>query len=261
MGIWMRGRSAQPALEKPKNVADTESGAATGVKARTLPSRVAGVQRVTTAKLIYHELQQQIIRMELLPGTPLNEKALTEKYGVSRTPVREALIRLAEDRLVDVFPQSGTFVARIPVDAIPEAVVIRQALEGETAERAAANSTAAAIEKLDELIHLQTFYARKDKPGPFHETDDAFHETIAEIAGYPGIWQHLKPVKMQIDRARRMTMPILGRMEQVLREHHAIRDAISARDVHAAREAMKHHLSAVLPDIDELRKSRPDYFA
>ncbi len=58
-------------------------------------------------------------------------------------------------------PQSGTFVARIPVDAIPEAVVIRQALEGETAERAAANSTAAAIEKLDELIHLQTFYARK----------------------------------------------------------------------------------------------------
>ncbi|EFG36070.1 transcriptional regulator [Brucella sp. NVSL 07-0026] len=92
----MRGRSAQPALEKQKNVADTESGAATGVKARTLPSRVAGVQRVTTAKLIYHELQQQIIRMELLPGTPLNEKALTEKYGVSRTPVREALIRLAK---------------------------------------------------------------------------------------------------------------------------------------------------------------------
>ena len=59
--------------------------------------------------------------MEMTPGTPLNEKVLTERFGVSRTPVREALIGLVEDGLVDVFPQSGTFVARIPVALIPEA--------------------------------------------------------------------------------------------------------------------------------------------
>ena len=79
----------------------------------------APVARVTTATAIYRELHAAIVSMEMTPGTPLNEKVLTERFGVSRTPVREALIRLVEDGLVDVFPQSGTFVARIPVALIP----------------------------------------------------------------------------------------------------------------------------------------------
>ncbi|MDR0253160.1 MAG: GntR family transcriptional regulator [Brucellaceae bacterium] len=216
--------------------------------------------RETAAKLIYRALQAEIVAMKLLPGTALNEKTFIEQFGVSRTPVREALIRLAEDGLVDIFPQSGTFVSRIPVDLIPESVVIRQALEGATAEHAALSVTPAAVEKLDELIALQHFHASRNKLDLFHEADDAFHEAIAEIAGFPGIWQHLKLVKIQIDRARRMTVPVLGRMDQVLHEHKSIRDAIVAKDASLAVKAMKHHLSAVLPDIDELRKSHPDYF-
>jgi len=222
--------------------------------------RRAAAGRETAAKLIYRALQADIVAMKLLPGTALNEKTFIEQFGVSRTPVREALIRLAEEGLVDIFPQSGTFVARIPVDLIPESVVIRQALEGATAEHAALSSTPEAVAKLDELIDMQQFHASREKLGLFHEADDAFHETVAEIAGYPGIWQHLKLVKIQIDRARRMTVPVLGRMDQVLREHKLIRDAIAAKDAPEAIKAMKHHLSAVLPDIDELRKSHPDFF-
>ena len=139
-------------------------------------------------------------------------------------------------------------------------MVIRQALEGATAEHAALTASVEAVQKLDELIDLQQFHASRDKLGLFHEADDAFHETIAEISGFPGIWQHLKVVKIQIDRARRMTVPVLGRMEQVLREHKLIRDAIAANDAPEALKAMKHHLSAVLPDINELRKSHPDFF-
>lgn len=255
----MRERNTQLSLSDEPMAASAGEKVRT-VRTRLLPAQAVGVKRVTTAKLIYQQLQQQIIRMELLPGTPLSEKLFTEQFGVSRTPVREALIRLVEDGLVDIFPQSGTFVARIPVDVIPEAVVIRQSLEGTTADRAAANASAEAVDRLDELIELQQFHANRDKPSQFHEADDAFHETIADISGYPGIWQHLKSVKMQIDRARRMTMPILGRMNQVLREHRAIRDAIADGDGAAAQKAMHLHLSAVLPDIDELRQSHPDYF-
>lgn len=219
---------------------------------------VAG--RDTAAKQIYRALQADIVAMKLLPGAALDHKTFIEQFGVSRTPVREALIRLAEEGLVDIFPQSGTFVARIPVDLIPESVVIRQALEGATAEHAALAATPEAIAKLDELIDMQQFHASRGKLGLFHEADDAFHETIAGIAGFPGIWQHLKVVKIQIDRARRMTVPVLGRIDQVLREHKVIRDAVAAKDAPEAVKAMRHHLSAVLPDIDELRKSHPDFF-
>ncbi|MGH6762684.1 MAG: GntR family transcriptional regulator [Phyllobacterium sp.] len=229
------------------------------------PPRKAGAYkqsaaRTTIAMLIYRDLHKAIVSMELLPGTALNEKTFIERFGVSRTPVREALIRLVEDGLVDIFPQSGTFVARIPVDLIPEAVVIRQALEGATVERAAAKATAADADQLDEILAQQKFYAQRQNMSAFHEADDAFHEAIAEIAGHPGIWQYLKPVKVQIDRARRMTLPALGRMNQVQDEHKIIRDAIASHDIAAAQAAMKHHLSAVLPDIDELRKTNPDFF-
>lgn len=220
--------------------------------------KVAG--RETAAKMIYRVLQADIVAMKLLPGTPLNEKLFIEQFGVSRTPVREALIRLSEDGLIDIFPQSGTFVARIPVDLIPESVVIRQALEGTTAEHAALAATSQSVEKLDELIDMQQFHASRQKLDLFHDADDAFHEEIAIISGFPGIWQHLKLVKIQIDRARRMTVPVLGRIDQVLREHKLIRDAIAAKDAPEAVKAMKSHLSAVLPDIDELRKTRPDFF-
>lgn len=216
--------------------------------------------RETAARMIYRTLQADIVAMRLLPGTALNEKTFIEQFGVSRTPVREALIRLGEDGLVDIFPQSGTFVARIPVDLIPESVVIRQALEGTTAEHAARLASKDGIDKLDELIDLQQFHAARDKLDLFHEADDSFHEAVAEISGFPGIWQHLKLVKIQIDRARRMTVPVLGRIDQVLSEHKRIRDAIAAHDAQEAVIAMKQHLNAVLPDIDELRQSRPEFF-
>lgn len=216
--------------------------------------------RITTATVIYRELHTAIVSMELTPGTALNEKVLTERFGVSRTPVREAIIRLVEDGLVDVFPQSGTFVARIPVALIPEAVIIRQALEGATVERAAASATKHHIDLLDEILARQEFFAERQNLNAFHEADDAFHETIASIADHPGIWQFLKPVKVQIDRARRMTLPAFGRMAHVIAEHKVIRNAIEIHDVAAACAAMKQHLSAVEPDINELRKSNPDSF-
>lgn len=216
--------------------------------------------RITTATVIYRELHTAIVSMELTPGTPLNEKALTERFGVSRTPVREAIIRLVEDGLVDVFPQSGTFIARIPVALIPEAVIIRQALEGATVERAAAIATQHHVDALDEIIAQQEFFSERKNLGAFHESDDAFHEEIASIAGHPGIWQFLKPVKVQIDRARRMTLPSLGRMAHVIAEHKIIRNAIEIHDVASACAGMKQHLSAVEPDINELRKSNPDSF-
>ncbi|PDV85506.1 GntR family transcriptional regulator [Rhizobium sp. H4] len=218
------------------------------------------LRRVTTASVIYERLYADIVSLRMPPGLFLQEKRIAEDFGVSRTPVREALLRLSEGGLVDIFPQSGTVVSRVPVSAIPEAVIVRKALEGTTAEMAAQTATVADVARLDAIIARQRAHAAVGNASSFHEEDEAFHEAIAQISGYPGIWGILKTVKVQIDRARRLALPALGRMGNVVSEHMIIRDALAARDAAAARSAMIHHLSAVIPDVDELRSRYPDYF-
>jgi DNA-binding GntR family transcriptional regulator len=218
------------------------------------------IARVTSASAVFEALREAIVSMDLPPGALLSEKAMTFRFGVSRTPLREALIRLAEIGLVDVFPQSGTFVSRIPVAAIPEAVAIRQAIERANVERAAATAGVADIARLDDILARQRFFATRRDMRSFHDSDEAFHETIAVIAGYPGAWRILKQVKVQIDRARRMTLPAPGRMHKVVGEHLVIRDAIARRDKAAASAAMHEHLNAVIPDVDRLRRQNPDFF-
>ncbi|MBX5241182.1 GntR family transcriptional regulator [Rhizobium sp. NLR22b] len=218
------------------------------------------LRRVTTAGAIYERLYADIVSLRMPPGLLLQEKRIAEDFRVSRTPVREALLRLSEGGLVDIYPQSGTVVSRVPVASIPEAVVVRKALEGTTVEAAAETASAADIAHLDAIISRQRSHAAVGNASNFHEEDEAFHEAIAEIAGYPGIWAILKTVKVQIDRARRLALPALGRMDNVIREHIVIRDALVAHDATAARGAMIHHLSAVIPDVDELRSRYPDYF-
>ncbi|ARQ62298.1 GntR family transcriptional regulator [Rhizobium sophoriradicis] len=217
-------------------------------------------RRVTTAGVIYERLYADIVSLRMPPGLFLQEKRIADEFGVSRTPVREALLRLSEGGLVDIFPQSGTVVSRVPVSAIPEAVIVRKALEGTTAEMAAQTATAADVARLDAIIARQRAHAAVGNASSFHEEDEAFHEAIAQISGYPGIWGILKTVKVQIDRARRLALPALGRMGNVVSEHMIIRDALAAHEAAAARSAMIHHLSAVIPDVDELRSRYPDYF-
>lgn len=213
--------------------------------------------RVTSASAVAAALRDDIVGMVLLPGTALQDRVLSDRFGVSRTPVREALLRLADEGLVDIFPQSGTFVSRIPVAAIPEAVLIRQALEGITVAAATARRTTAG---LDEALALQRVMADRGDPRGFHEADEAFHEALAGLGGHAGIWRLLRSVKVQIDRARRLTLPALGRMEQVIGEHECIRDAVRAGAEAAGRAAMTAHLSVVIPDVAWLRERHPEYF-
>lgn len=217
-------------------------------------------ERVTSAAAIYKKLHALIVSMSLPPGSSLQDKVLSAQFAVSRTPVREALIRLAEDELVDIFPQSGTFVSRIKAHAIPEALAIREALETVTVGRAADCRTVADLDRLDQVLDRQAALAAQGDIAGFHEADERFHETIGDISTYQGIWRLVKQVKVQIDRTRRLTLPAPGRMHQVVVEHRAIRDAIAAGEAGEAQAAMKRHLGVVLPDLERLRRQFPDYF-
>ena len=217
-------------------------------------------ERTTSGSAIYRDLQRQIVTMALKPGTALGEQLLADRYGVSRTPVREAVIRLSEERLVDVLPQQGTFVSRLDIALIPEAVVIRQALEGATVQHAAKAATAEKVALLDDILAEQRFYRDRNQLDRFMGADEAFHEAIASIADLPGVWSYLRPAKIHIDRARWLTLPFLGRTTPVIAEHELIRDAIAAHDELGALAAMTEHLQAVFPDVASLKTQFPDYF-
>ena len=217
-------------------------------------------ERRTSATVIYEALYKSISRMELRPGEPLQEKMLTEHFGVSRTPLREALLRLQGDGLVDLMPQAGTFVSRIPIAAIREAIIIRRGLEEIAISRLAEVADKKDIARLDIAIAQQRLSASISDTSGFHEADETFHETIALSAGFSMLWPMVKQMKVHLDRLRVLSLPIEGRMDVTSEEHQRIRDALARNDVEGAKAAMHDHLGVMVPYIDELSASYPDYF-
>ncbi len=220
----------------------------------------ADVRPVTTAARVYAILRHDIVAMRLQPGATILEKDLCEAFGVSRTPVREALLRLSEDQLVDVYPQTGTFVSRIAEAAVRDAMAIRQALEQVTARHAATSIDAVGVARLRGVLARQQEHAAAGALDQFHEADEALHQAIAEIAGHPNIWRVVKREKAQIDRFRLLTLPLPARAQTVVAEHRTIVEAIAAGDPRAAEAAMQAHLESVLPVFEEIRRAHPDLF-
>ncbi|CAO3432278.1 GntR family transcriptional regulator [Azospirillum doebereinerae] len=219
------------------------------------PSRAA-----TATASIYRELRADIVEMRRKPGEPIVERLIAETYGVSRTPVREALLRLADDGLVEIFPQSGTFVARIPLDALPEAIVIRTALEGAAVRYASQRATGSQIAALRANLVLQRESEAAEDLNGFHEADELFHALIADMAGFPGLWGFAQQVKVHVDRYRRLTLPEPGRIGHVIDEHGAVVDAIAEGDAARAERCMAEHIDGLLTAIPHAQGSNPFFF-
>ena len=209
---------------------------------------------------VYADLREQLISLKRLPGEVITEAAIAKSYGVSRTPVREAILRLAGEGLVQIFPQSGIFVSRIPLSALPEAIIIRKALEETTARLAAKQATASQLLALQSILQRQREACAADDHDAFHEADELFHATIADVAGHPGIWSLILQVKVHVDRYRRLTLPQAGRIAGAIAEHEKIHAALEARSPAAALAAIGAHLDRLLADIQTTRDLNPDFF-
>ena len=146
----------------------------------------------------------------------------------------------------------------VEVDAVPYA---QPGNYQRVAERLAAERASVAdIDRLAAVVAEQERAAARGEPQAFHAADELFHETIASVAGHPGIWRLLRPVKAQLDRCRMLTLPVPGRMDQVIAEHREVLAALRARDAAASAAALDRHLGAVVPDTDVLRARHPGYF-
>ncbi|HYF87353.1 GntR family transcriptional regulator [Azospirillum sp.] len=242
---------------------DDEGGLASATARRAaVPAATVRPPRraATVASRIYRDLRAEIVSLKRKPGDAIAEKQIAEAYGVSRTPVREAVLKLADEGLIEIFPQSGTFVARIPLDVLPEAFAIRKALEEATVRYAAARATRSQIAALRANLELQKEMQEAADFVGFHQADEAFHALVAEIAGYPGFWTLIQQTKVQIDRYRLLTLPVLGRVAEVIAEHTAIVDAIAANDPAAAAKALDEHLDDLQISVADIRRDYPRYF-
>jgi DNA-binding GntR family transcriptional regulator len=231
------------------------------LRSATASNRRSGRPRAATAaSRIYSDLRAQLVSLQRRPGEAVSEAEIALSYGVSRTPVREAILKLADEGLLEIFPQSGIFVSRIPIAALPEAIIIRRALEATTAQLAAERATASQILVLRAILERQREANAGRDRDTFHRADEMFHAMIAEVAGYPGIWTLIQQVKVHVDRYRRLTLPQEGRITRVIVEHEAVLGAIEAHDASAARTAMEVHLESLLGNISATQNINPEFF-
>jgi DNA-binding GntR family transcriptional regulator len=235
----------------------------TETAAASAPSGVRRSRRprgATASARIYSELRSQLVSLQRRPGEAISEAEIALSYGVSRTPVREAILKLSDEGLLEIFPQSGIFVSRIPMAALPEAIIVRKALEETTARLAAEHATSSQILGLHAVLERQREANAANDRDAFHHADESFHATIADVAGHPGIWRLIQQVKIHVDRYRRLTLPQQGRIARAIREHEAILDAIEAHDPARARIAMQTHLERLLGDISATQSINPEFF-
>jgi GntR family transcriptional regulator, rspAB operon transcriptional repressor len=210
------------------------------------------------ASRAYMLLRERIICAELRPGSRVSEHDLAAELDVSRTPVHEAVRRLAGEQLIEVRPRAGTFVTRVSADALEEALLVRGALELMVVEKAAERAGAAALAALRAVLARQADSARSGDAALFRHLGDEFHARLAEAAGMPGVWALVRQPKTHLDRYRTLVGPG-ARMTAALSEHGDILRAIEARQPGRAAQAMRTHLRHVVPGLNIALALRPEY--
>lgn len=206
------------------------------------------------------ELRRAIVALELKPGTRLSEQEIAARHGVSRQPVREALIGLARTRLVEILPQRGTVVVKISVKKMMEARFVREAVECAVARRAAEAFDPMARQRIDDLLDLQEKTARRGDHLAFQRYDEMFHAALAEGAGCPLAWEAVGDIKAHMDRACHLTLPGAQAMLPLVGQHQAVMAAIDARDPDGAAQAMREHLTAILRALPKVEAEHPELF-
>ncbi len=225
--------------------------------------RIDRVQRSSggpASRQAYRALRDAIIAVELEPGQRLSENELAERLAVSRTPIREALIRLRDDRFVQIVPQLGTFVTRISTAAVEDAQFIRESLECAAVRLAATRSDAADIAGLSGLVRRQAEVVEHGDYERFAVLDDEFHAALCELAGRPVAWELAQRVKGHLNRVRRLSLPQPHYLDEMVAEHRLVLDALDRHDPDAAEETLRHHLRMVLSALPAIRVQHPDYF-
>lgn len=209
---------------------------------------------------IYAALRHRIMMAELMPGTAISEVQFSEQLGVSRTPVREVFRRLADEGLLRIVPQVGTFVAPIQLRAVYDSQFVRETLECRTIVLACANVDLRVTDDLQDFLTLQRRAIRDNDLQRFFDADDRMHTYLIGVAGYPAIWELIQGVKAQLDRVRYLSLESGDWLKRIFEQHEVIIARVSEADAAGAEIAMREHLQSVFLTIERLAVNKAEYF-
>ncbi|MDO8693062.1 MAG: GntR family transcriptional regulator [Sheuella sp.] len=215
-----------------------------------------------SAPQVFEALRKLIISMELEPGVVLPRAELAEHYGLSQTPIRDALIRLAEDELVEIYPQHATVVSRIDIAAALEVHFLRRSIELEilrTVCELPVSEHTILVAKLNTHLLVQKRCLGPLNYAALAQADLDFHKEMYEAAGVTNLWELVCQRSGQIDRLRRLNLPAEGKAQAIVKDHGVILDALVKRDKTEAENALRVHLGGTLSFVKEIRKLYPEW--
>ncbi len=192
-------------------------------------------------------LRENITSLTLKPGGKVSESELASKIGLSRTPVREALIELANYGIVEIFPQNGVFISKIDYRRIEESRFLRMALEVQAVQDACDLATPEFIEEMDDTVHIHAMYLENGNTKMQMRMDNKFHRLIFQLCGKLLSYALMKNMAVHFDRVRQLSLEV-GRNLAIIEDHQFILDAVKARDKERARQAMTRHLTRYKTD-------------
>ncbi|MEK3890121.1 GntR family transcriptional regulator [Bacillus sp. FSL K6-3431] len=217
-------------------------------------------QRGSTRDFSYNKLKQKILNLELEPGTKISENEIAEEFKVSRTPVREAFMKLAQEELLDIIPQSGTIVSRINLEHVEEGRFIREKLETEIVALACENFPEEYLFRLETNIALQELCVGKNNYHQLYELDVEFHRIIFHGCGKARTWDMLQLLNSHFNRLRMLRLSRDSNWEHIISQHKEIYELINNKDAERARCVMVKHLRMVVIEKDQLMRDYPHYF-
>ena len=202
---------------------------------------MAEFKTVSLADQVFERLENDIITGVYARGEILTELRLVEQLGVSRTPIREALRRLEQERLIKDTGK-GSLVLGITLQDLEDIMDIRLRVEPLAAYYAALNIDAEGIAKLRQISELQDFYYSKEDVDRLRQMDDRFHDAIYELSGRTVLKDTLRPLHRKTQRYRKSSIATRDRQSASILEHKALLAAICAKDAQAAENASRDHI-------------------
>ena len=221
-----------------------------------LPERLP---RETGRDYALRVLKENIVNLEIAPGSQISENELSAALGISRAPIREALSELEKVKIVEIQPQKKTSVLLIDPALVEEARFMRSTLEDAVIGEVCMRRTEQDLFRLEENLTLQDLAFRSNALDQVMIKDNEFHRYFFEISRKPEIYQLMQTLQIHFDRVRNLTLhTIIDR--KILEEHEAIFRCIRERDVENARIRLRAHLERVQVDSSVVRKAYPQYF-
>jgi GntR family transcriptional regulator, rspAB operon transcriptional repressor len=215
---------------------------------------------LSKAVFVYEDLRDAIIRLELKPGAPIDKHEVCARLGISRQPLAEAIARLADERLLDVAPHKGTFVARIRLEDVAEAAFVRRSLEVAAVEAIATDIDETTLNRLDRILGYQAAALKAEDIDEFYAFDLRFHSMLFERLAMRRVSELVETARAPLERARRLLLPKPGRSQNTIREHRSIFMALAARSPARAGDAMGKHLDEVMVELRVFADSQPQLF-